>query len=94
MCSSDLTALPIAKDTAPLFVAALTPDARPLRGAITALPPPQQAGWFVGPEGDFTPAELDALTASGAVPVSLGQQVLRAETACVYGLSALSCAWL
>ena len=87
-------ALPIAKDTEPLFVAALTPDARPLRDAISAIPPPQQAGWFVGPEGDFTSAELDALTASGAIPVSLGRQVLRAETASLYGLCALSCAWL
>lgn len=81
--------------TAPVFVAALMPAARPLRDALAAhATPPLLAGWFVGPEGDFTPAELDALLAAGAIPVSLGQQVLRAETACLYGLCALNCAWL
>ena len=87
--------LPIVTKTAPVFVAALTPNAKPLREALAAFAsPPPLAGWFVGPEGDFTPAELDALFAAGAIPVSLGQQVLRAETACIYGLCALNCAWL
>ena len=87
--------LPIVTKTAPVFVAALTPGAKPLREALAAYAePPPLAGWFVGPEGDFTPAELDALLAAGAHPVSLGQQVLRAETACLYGLCVLNCAWL
>ncbi len=87
--------LPLVAQTAPVFVAALTPAARPLREALAAhAAPPPRAGWFVGPEGDFTPAELDALLATGAIPVSLGQLVLRAETACLYGLCALNCAWL
>ena len=87
--------LPIMSQTRPVFVAALTPSAKPLRDALSAFAsPPPFAGWFVGPEGDFTPAELDALLAAGAIPVSLGQQVLRTETACLYGLCALNCAWL
>ena len=87
--------LPLVTRTAPVFVAALTPAAKPLREALAAFAsPPPLAGWFVGPEGDFTPAELDALLAAGAIPVSLGQHVLRAETACLYGLCALNCAWL
>ena len=45
-------------------------------------------GFFVGPEGDFTPAELDALK-SVANPVSLGPTVLRAETAAIFGLSVM-----
>jgi 16S rRNA (uracil1498-N3)-methyltransferase len=81
--------------TRPVFVASLTPDAKPLREALAAFAaPPPRAGWFVGPEGDFTPAELDALLAAGSVPVSLGRQVLRAETASLYGLCVLNCAWL
>jgi len=81
--------------TRPVFVAALTPAAKPLREALAACTgTPPQAGWFVGPEGDFTPAELDALLTAGAIPVSLGQHVLRAETACLYGLCALNCAWM
>jgi 16S rRNA (uracil1498-N3)-methyltransferase len=86
-------ALALAAQIRPLFVAALTPEARPLRDALTAFSAPPSAGWFVGPEGDFTPDELASLTATGAIPVSLGSLILRAETACLYGLSVLSCAW-
>lgn len=74
-------------ESAPVFVAALRPGAGLLRNALEASP--RQAGWFVGPEGDFTAAELDALIASGAIPVTLGPLVLRAETACLYGLCVL-----
>lgn len=84
--------LALVHQTTPTFVAALTPDAKPLRDALQATP--QQAGWFVGPEGDFTPDELQRLLDAGAVPVSLGPLVLRAETACLYGLCALNCAWM
>lgn len=35
----------------------------------------------VGPEGGLTPWEVEAMTAGGAVAVSLGQTVLRTETA-------------
>jgi len=87
--------LPLLAGASPVFVAALTPRATPLREALAAhAAPPVRAGWFVGPEGDFTPAEIEALLAAGAVPVSLGRQVLRAETACLYGLCVLNCAWL
>lgn len=44
---------------------------------------------FIGPEGDFTPEELDKLLAVSK-PVNLGETVLRAETASIYGLSVLS----
>jgi len=36
---------------------------------------------FIGPEGDFSPPEAQALLAAGARPVSLGPNVLRIETA-------------
>ena len=81
-------------EVSPVFVAALSPGAALLRDAVSACPPPKQAGWFVGPEGDFTPDELGALLKAGAIPVSLGQNVLRAETACLYGLCVLNCFWL
>lgn len=47
---------------------------------------------WVGPEGDFTDAELDAIEAVGAAPITLGPLVLRADTAAIYGLSIVSCA--
>ena len=52
--------------------------------------PPRQLAVWVGPEGDFTPAELGAIRGSGAQPVTLGPLVLRSETAAIYCLSFLS----
>ncbi|GIL73251.1 hypothetical protein Vretifemale_3476 [Volvox reticuliferus] len=43
---------------------------------------------FIGPEGDFTPAELAALVQAGARPVGLGPNRLRTETAAVGLLAA------
>ena len=47
---------------------------------------------FVGPEGDFTPAELASLL-SVATPVSFGSTILRAETAAIYGVGVIK-AWM
>ena len=45
---------------------------------------------LIGPEGGFTPAELDALRARPFVtPISLGSRILRAETAAVAALVCL-----
>jgi 16S rRNA (uracil1498-N3)-methyltransferase len=44
----------------------------------------------VGPEGGVAPEELAAFTAAGAVPVRLGDTVLRTSTAGVAALSVLS----
>ena len=41
----------------------------------------------IGPEGDFTSAELSALESAGAEPITLGPLVLRTETAALYCLS-------
>jgi 16S rRNA (uracil1498-N3)-methyltransferase len=48
---------------------------------------PQTICIWVGPEGDFTPAEIAAAKASSAYAVSLGKLVLRCDTAAVYCLS-------
>jgi 16S rRNA (uracil1498-N3)-methyltransferase len=45
---------------------------------------------WVGPEGDFTPAEINAIRASGARPITLGPLVLRSETAAIYCLSVIN----
>jgi 16S rRNA (uracil1498-N3)-methyltransferase len=52
--------------------------------------PPQTVGLWIGPEGDFTLAELEAIEASGARPITFGSLTLRVETAAVYGLSFLN----
>ena len=38
---------------------------------------------LIGPEGDFSPAEVDAAVAAGFKPLSLGESRLRTETAAV-----------
>ena len=75
------------------FVGALTdPTPEPLLAAIRRRrqeePGLKSFGLFVGPEGDFTPEELQALLAI-ATPVSLGPTILRAETAAIFGISVL-----
>jgi 16S rRNA (uracil1498-N3)-methyltransferase len=48
---------------------------------------PQSVCVWVGPEGDFTAAEIAAALAAGACPITLGRLVLRCETAATYCLS-------
>jgi 16S rRNA (uracil1498-N3)-methyltransferase len=36
---------------------------------------------MIGPEGDFTPAELELALQAGFTPISLGNNRLRTETA-------------
>ena len=38
---------------------------------------------FIGPEGDFTPDELDLAIKHGCLPVSMGDTVLKVETAAI-----------
>ena len=52
--------------------------------------PPKSVSVWVGPEGDFTPAETNAVRAAGALPISLGPLVLRSETAAIYCLSVIN----
>jgi 16S rRNA (uracil1498-N3)-methyltransferase len=51
---------------------------------------PQSVGIWIGPEGDFTLEELEAIEAVGALPISLGRLILRVETAAIYCLSILN----
>jgi 16S rRNA (uracil1498-N3)-methyltransferase len=51
---------------------------------------PKTAAVWIGPEGDFTLDELKAIENSGAQPISLGNLVLRVETAAIYCLSVLN----
>jgi len=71
-----------------LFVCAEAGRAIPIAEAVRAgigVP----AGFLVGPEGGFDPAELDRLRKTPfAVAVGLGPRLLRAETA---ALAALAC---
>jgi 16S rRNA (uracil1498-N3)-methyltransferase len=57
------------------------------------IPKNGDVGVFIGPEGGFTAEEKAFLTSkSGIIPVSLGETVLRAETAACYALVAVQVA--
>lgn len=51
---------------------------------------PTTACVWIGPEGDFSPAEMNAIKAEGALPITLGSLVLRSDTAAIYSLSVLN----
>jgi 16S rRNA (uracil1498-N3)-methyltransferase len=50
---------------------------------------PKSVAVWIGPEGDYTPAEINAIGAAGALPMTLGQRVLRSETAAIYCLAVI-----
>ena len=71
------------------FVGALvTPPPAPVAEAVRRRRGELEPAIYVGPEGDFSPEELQALLEI-ATPVSFGSTILRAETAAIYGVSAL-----
>jgi len=43
----------------------------------------------IGPEGDFTDYEVDSLTEKGFIPVTIGERILRAETAAISAISSI-----
>jgi len=45
---------------------------------------------WIGPEGDFTPAEIHSIQGTGALPMTLGKVILRSDTAAVYSLSVVN----
>lgn len=78
-----------------MLVASLQPDARHLRELLAAFEKeqqrrPQSVAVWIGPEGDFTPAELHTIKTAGAWPITLGPLVLRTETAATYALAVLN----
>lgn len=77
----------------PVLLASLGDGTRPLSAVIDELraAPPPTVTVIIGPEGDLAPDEIRDLRTAGALPVSLGQLTLRAETAAIYAISSLAC---
>jgi len=77
------------------LIASLQPGAKSLKSVLAAFQSargqsPKKVLWLVGPEGDFTPAEMSVSKSAGFEPITLGPLVLRCETAAIYALSILS----
>ena len=75
-----------------MLIASLQPDARHFKTVLSeyGATPPRSVLILVGPEGDFTPAELSLAKSNGCRPVTLGPIILRTETAAFYCLSVLA----
>ena len=65
-------------------------EALPLSAAVAQdLSSAQPLALVIGPEGGLSRAEVAALRAEGALPVNLGQRILRTETAALAALAVL-----
>ncbi len=75
------------------LIASLQAEARPLRDVLkeNSENPALAKGvvLMIGPEGDFTPAEINEARNNGFLPVSLGPVILRSETAALFSLGAV-----
>jgi 16S rRNA (uracil1498-N3)-methyltransferase len=76
-------------------IASLHPGAKSIKATLLAHRQqhgdvPRAAICLVGPEGDFSPAEVASAVAAGFQPITLGPLVLRCDTAAMYVLSVLS----
>lgn len=84
--------------TFPQYDAVLMPclseKAIPLKEALVRIKNPKHLLLMIGPEGDFTPEEIEEAEKHGAVLVSLGGLVLKSDTAAVATLAMLNHAFL
>ena len=77
------------------LIGSLQPDAQHLKEILADYSNehrhlPGSVLMLIGPEGDFTPAELALARRHGCRPITLGPIILRVETAAIYCLSVLS----
>ena len=77
------------------LIGSLQPDAQHLKEILADYSSehrhlPESVLMLIGPEGDFTPAELALARRHGCHPITLGPIILRVETAAIYCLSILS----
>ena len=69
-------------------------EARPILSVFPdARPPGDRAALLVGPEGGWTERERTAIAAAGWTAASLGNNILRAETAAIAALAIVNAAW-
>jgi 16S rRNA (uracil1498-N3)-methyltransferase len=75
------------------LIPTLGAECRPFRDVMAGFHPANTLV-LIGPEGDFTPQEIKRAVESGFIPVSLGNNILRVETAAVAVASYLRLACL
>ena len=65
-------------------------DMNATKEVIETIRPGMRVGIFIGPEGGFDPSEVEKAMGASAVPISLGNRILRTETAPLMLLSVLT----
>ena len=71
------------------IIASLAENTENFRETLAAHPEIESVTILIGPEGDFTPQETEVALAAGFIPVTLGDLVLRVETATLFSISAI-----
>lgn len=71
------------------LIASLAGNPKNFRETLQSHPELQSVTIAIGPEGDFSPEESESAMAAGFIPVTLGDLVLRVETATMLCLSAI-----
>lgn len=76
---------------APTYARAIIPweaaEGGGIRAALAGLPPAPAVALFIGSEGGFDPAEIEAARAAGLMPITLGPRILRTETAALVAVA-------
>ena len=70
------------------FIPCLAGERKNLLNALLLKPEQNNVIFFIGPEGDFTPKELKAALYAGCIPVTLGPNVLKVDTAAISAIAA------
>src|SRR6185369_6346921 len=81
----------LAQNKAQIVLAAESAGQQNIAEAVTKLDPTKPINLFIGPEGGWTDAEIEAFEKLGPLKLNLGSRILRSETAamvfsafCVY----------
>jgi len=81
-------ALAYLKTKTSLIIPSLSGDRQPLLKVLEGFDGSQGVSFLIGPEGDFTPEEYQSAWKEGACAVTLGETVLRVETAAISSVAA------
>lgn len=58
-----------------------------IKAALRKAPEVESIAFLVGPEGGFTDKEVDAAIENGCIPVTIGSNILRTETAAIVSIA-------
>ncbi|MBN2540678.1 MAG: 16S rRNA (uracil(1498)-N(3))-methyltransferase [Bacilli bacterium] len=75
-----------------IFIAYAREESQTLKAAMENLPKTKNTLVLIGPEGGFSPSEIQFLQTRGTI-VTLGNTILRSETAAIYVMSVFRHVW-